>query len=277
MISRRELLQAAGALLLPGLPLAGVQVSGLERILNRANHGNWTKLPIGDLVARVGRQFIGTPYVASTLEKNLDHESCIVTLDGFDCVTFFETSLGIARMIRSSSNDLVVQVTLTRYRGGKLDGYPSRLHYTADWIRDNARKGVVQDLTPHLPGAQVFRHDIHFMSAKPQLYGQLKVHPDLIPAIAVAEKALNTATLHYVPKEGVAHIEPKLQNGDIIGITTSIDGIDCSHTGLIAIERGEARFLHASSTHKQVTLGPPLHEYLAGNSKSTGIMVARPL
>jgi hypothetical protein len=70
----------------------------------------------------------------------------------------------------------------------------------------------------------------------------------------------------------------RLGRGDIIGITTTIKGIDCSHTGMCYRHSdGSLRLLHASLTEKKVILDRTLSEYLASVSKHTGIMVARPV
>src|SRR2546422_91833 len=64
----------------------------------------------------------------------------------------------------------------------------------------------------------------------------------------------------------------------IVGITTTIDGLDCAHAGLCYREGdGALRLLHASTTRKAVTLDEDLATYLAGVSTHTGIIVARPL
>ncbi|KAA6304419.1 hypothetical protein EZS27_043932, partial [termite gut metagenome] len=34
-----------------------------------------------------------------------------------------------------------------RYRDGRMEGYTSRLHYVSDWINDNIRKGLIEDVT----------------------------------------------------------------------------------------------------------------------------------
>jgi muramoyltetrapeptide carboxypeptidase len=92
------------------------------------------------------------------------------------------------------------------------------------------------------------------------------------------ERNINARTMYYVPKTKVKAIEPKLQTGDIIGITTTIKGIDCSHTGLCyRDENGLLRFLHASLTKKQVMLDDELSVYLASVAKHTGIIVVRPV
>lgn len=255
--------------------------ASLRRLIADFDLDAQRNLPIGQRMDRIGIRLMGTPYVANTLETSDQAEICTVNLQGLDCVTFFETCLGLARMAalrQDTMADLVRQITLTRYRGGILDGYLSRLHYTSEWIADNQRRGNVADITPDLPGAARFEKRINFMSTHPDSYSQLKANPDWIPKIAEIEKRLTAATMFHVPKDKIATAEALLQTGDIVGITTSIDGIDCSHTGLChRDEQGDLRFRHASSSLKKVVLGPRLSEYVASVSKNVGVMIARPL
>jgi hypothetical protein len=252
-----------------------------DRLLNVAERKNWRKLPIGELVAEIGLELRGTPYVGGTLELADDREFCSINLLGLDCVTFFESALGFARMLKKGERTpeaMMAQVEYTRYRNGRVTDYTSRLHYTSDWFYNNEEKHVVKVVTRELKGAERFTHTVNFMSTHPNSYRQLKAKPALIPAITETERLINRRRMYYIPKEKVAAIEPQLRNGDIIGITTKIDGIDCTHTGLCYRDgQGTLRFLHASSTKKEVTLGDELSVYLAGVSKHTGIMVARPV
>lgn len=286
-MTRRELFAAAFA---TALPLQKALRSGQEprafrgedvlaRILGRAKAEGWKKLPIGERMGKVGLSLIDTKYEAFTLELWPDRETCIVNLRGLDCVTFFECSLGIARMIAKGDDkpeDLVREITLTRYRGGKLGNYTSRLHYTCDWMYDNAQKGTVRLLTPDLPGAAPFKEKVYFMSQKPDLYRQLKAQPSLVPSIAEQEEAINARQTFYVPLARIAEVEPLLQTGDIVGITKGQKGIDCAHTGMCyRDESGKLRFLHAGQTAGHVLLDARLKDYL-GNW-ATGAMFARPL
>ena len=253
----------------------------LARIIQEAETLLWYDHPIGDLTGLVGLRLRGTPYVAGTLELYEDREVCSANLLGLDCVTFYEAALGIARMIKtgqSSPEDLLGQFALMRYRGGEPGDYASRLHYTSEWFADNAKKGIVQVITADLKGAEKYAKRIDFMSTHTSAYKQLKANPEMVGEIEAAEKRLNQATRYYVPKGKIQQAESGLQTGDIIGITTSIKGLDVSHTGLCyRDEEGTLRLLHASLTHKKVVLDSALHSYLAGNKKQTGIIVARPL
>lgn len=247
-----------------------------------ARRERWQQQSIPEIMGRVGMELRGTPYVGSTLELYDDREVCSINLMGLDCVTLFENALAFARLLKSGKEllpeKMMEVVTFTRYRGGNITDYTSRLHYTTDWFHDNQVKKVVMDITKGLPGAERFTQVVNFMSTHPNSYRQLKANPALVPVIAEIESQINAREMYYVPKEKVAAAEPELKTGDIVGITTTIKGIDCSHTGLCyRDESGKLRLLHASLTKKEVTLDDELHTYLASVSKHTGIMVVRPL
>jgi len=252
-----------------------------ERLLARARERAWSERPIGDRIGAVGMALRQTPYVDATLELYADREVCSVNLRGLDCVTFFESALAFARMLKRGGRTpeaLLAEVTFTRYRGGRLTDYASRLHYTSDWLFDNDRKGVARLITGELPGAARFSKRVSYMSTHPEAYRQLRASPDLVRKIARVEAEINAREMDYVPKEKVADAEPLLQTGDIVGVTTTLDGLDCAHTGLCyRDEAGVLRFLHASTTRKAVILDGALATYLARVSTHTGIMVARPL
>ncbi len=68
-----------------------------------------------------------------------------------------------------------------------------------------------------------------------------------------------------------------LRDGDIIAFTTKTEGLDVSHVGIIIVDKGIVRLLHASSKAGKVTIDPlPLAEYLRKNRNITGGRVIRP-
>jgi len=297
-MTRRELLQyaALGAFGLFGASAIGASVEWVQeqlqhfkgqdvftRIMDKASAENWRKLPIGELMGKIAMELKGTPYVGFTLEVSKDSESCVVNLSGLDCVTFFEDSLCMARMIKkgkSSPGDLICEVQTTRYRGGKMGDFTTRLHYTTDWLVDNEQKGVIKILTPDLPGTEPFTQKVGIMSQHPENYRQLKAHPELIPALRLTEDKINGRSLKYLPMDKLKAAEPLLKTGDIIGVTTTEEGIDIAHTGLcIKDEQGVVHFMDASSSRRRmkVTLEPEISTCLNWSSKLTGVMFARPL
>jgi hypothetical protein len=256
----------------------------LKAIVDRATREKWIELATGDLMGKIAKELEGTPYVAHTLELSADREVCSVNLKGLDCVTFFETTLDLARMLKKggrTSQDLLKEVQFTRYRGGAVGDYSTRLHYTTDWFVDNQKKHVVKVLSD-LPGAEPFTQKVGFMSSHPDKYRQLAAHPELIAKIKRQEKTINSrSALKFIAMDKLAAIEPLLKTGDIVGICTSQPGIDIAHTGLIyRTEDGVAHFMDASSgkTKMKVTIEPgPISGALTWSSNLTGVMFARPL
>jgi hypothetical protein len=248
-------------------------------IVAMAKKQDWAALPIGEVVVKVGSQLKGLPYVGGTLEG--EPEVCRTSFSGLDCVTFFETSLCMARCIKkgtTSYDDFMNEVTFTRYRNGKLTDYTSRLHYTADWIANNEEKKVVQNITSTLKGNKPFPNfGVGFMSTNSKYYPALVSNPNLIPVISKQEKAVNQRKHPIIPKNAIAPIENDLQNGDIIAIATSKKGLDYAHTGMIYKDGVTTRFFHASSTKKIVMIDARLSDYINSVSHYLGIAIARPL
>jgi len=253
------------------------------RIVNKAVAKNWKALPIGQLIGKIAMELKGTPYVGFTLELSRDTEYCVVNLKGLDCVTFFEDSLCMARMIKhgkQTPEDLIREVEFTRYRGGKMGDFTTRLHYTTDWFADNEQKHVVKILTPELPGAEPFQQKVGIMSEHPENYRQLKAHPELNPVIKSIEEKINARSLMYLPMNKLAAAEHLLQTGDIVGVATAEHGIDIAHTGLcIKDDKGVVHFMDASSAPRamKVTFERDISKCLNWSDELTGVMFARPL
>jgi hypothetical protein len=222
----------------------------LRRILKKADEGNWRKLPIGELMGKIALELEGTPYESGTLELSADQEICSGNLDALDCVTFVETTLALARMVKRDKrtpSELLAEIQLIRYRGGKLGDYSSRLHYTSDWFADNEAKRIVQPLSK-LPGAEDFTQKVSFMTNNPGSYKQLSAHADLIEKMKSQEAIINQRSPKFIPMNKIASVEPFLKTGDIVGICTSMPGLDITHTGLVVRDaQGTPHFMDASS------------------------------
>ena len=249
-----------------------------QQLFDTADEQNWKRLSVGEIMAKAGATFVGTPYVGGTLETGTT-EHCTVNLQGLDCVTFFENMLAFARCVKKDTRGLEAmkeEVEWTRYRDGKCTGYTSRLHYTGDWIVNNVAKDVVFNITQKLGGV-VFPLHVDFMSKNPQYYKALQKEPDLVAVIADQERTLSARRHWYIPVEKIAGIESQLRSGDIIAIATSKQGLDYSHTGMISKSTdGVAHFLHASLAKKQVVLDDAISVYVRSVKTNLGISVLRP-
>jgi len=233
----------------------------------------------GDTLVTIGKTFLGTPYVAKTLEVG-DKESLVINLHGLDCTTYVENVLAFGCLLSSGKNSLDAfagMLEAIRYRDGELNGYPSRLHYFSEWIANNDKKGLVKDITADLGGHPITK-DINFMSTHRDLYPFL-ANEDNFLQIKASERYLNTRPIHVLAQDKVAASESLMQSGDIIALATSIEGLDVTHTGFaIRMPDGRIHLLHASSANGKVEISAlPLADYLKKIRNNTGIMVARPL
>jgi hypothetical protein len=238
----------------------------------------WAALPVGDVIVEVGKTFLGNEYVGHTLELPGD-ERLVVNLRGFDCVSFYETCLVFARCIkkqRLTFEDYKNELQFIRYRGGKIDGYPSRLHYTSDYFFDNEKKGVWKNITQEI-GGESFVKTVNFMSTHADAYAKLKETPAFVAVIVAQEAEIMKRKMFYVPKARVADAAEMMKNGDIIGITTTIEGMDVGHTGVAVRQGTQIHFMHAPIAGSRVQITDvPLADYLKKIKKHSGIMVVRP-
>ncbi len=160
-----------------------------NRLVAKARTGNWKALPIGERTAAVGQALVGTRYKHFTLEIDNRIESPSVNFQGVDCWTFFEIALSFARMLNEPQSNwtperLLHYIELDRYRGGECTGdYLSRLHYLEDWLYDNNRRGLVEDLTRDLGGRSV-PHSAREMSAGWRHYRYLAANRSLLGPLA---------------------------------------------------------------------------------------------
>ena len=231
-----------------------------------------------EAMAFIGKKFIGTPYTASTLEGT--PEMLTVNLDGMDCTTFIETVAAMAITIaenRNSWQDYLYNIENLRYRHGKMDGYSSRLHYISDWIVDNTHRGNIREVTDRLPGSAYQVKTLDFMTGHRDSYPALKdsMEFERMKSVEVGYRSHRFPYIKSAALQGKG-MASTLQSGDIIAFTTKTAGLDVSHLGIILIEDGVVRLLHASSKAGKVVVDPqPLAEYLRKNRNITGGRIIR--
>ncbi|WP_373513070.1 N-acetylmuramoyl-L-alanine amidase-like domain-containing protein [Persicitalea sp.] len=228
-----------------------------------------------ELTLCMAETFMGIPYVAHTLEGNAN-EQLVCRFDALDCTTLVDVSVALAL---AKKEDLTYEqflsiMTQLRYMGGVIDGYPSRQHYFLSWRNQGVASGLLNDVTEGLGGIS-YDKQINFMSGHADLYKGIDSETAL-NKIKDNEQAVNAEEYKYIPKTSVRNIESKLQDGDIIGITSTIAGLDCNHQGIVKMQKGRAYLVHASTTAKKVIESPePLADYLNSVKRHSGIIVLR--
>ncbi|MCM1348781.1 MAG: DUF1460 domain-containing protein [Firmicutes bacterium] len=204
------------------------------------------------IVAEAGSRFLGVPYVAGTLEG--EPEQLTVNTSELDCTTFVETALALAMTVesrRTSWRDYINNLEQLRYRGGRVNGYPSRLHYVSDWIVDNAHRGNLVEVTDRVGQTDSKIKTLDYMTQ----------HRDAYPALA---DSANYAGLKNVEvgfrSHKYSYIRPaslpsaRLKDGDVIALTTNMAGLDVTHLGIVKMVKGVPHLMHASLKQKKVVI-----------------------
>ncbi len=226
----------------------------------------------------IAKQFIGTPYVAHTLESQ--PETLTINMSQLDCTTFVETVMALAYTVgegRQSWRDFAYNLERIRYRDGKINGYASRLHYISDWILNNAHRGNFYEATNRIPNSDYQIKTIDFMSTHRKSYTALSDTTEY-ERIKNTEIGYHSHRFPYIKKSKLNKKSTKdaLKDGDIIALTCNTKGLDVSHLGIIIKINGIPHLLHASSKAQKVIEDPlPLYEQLNRGRNLTGIRVIR--
>lgn len=230
------------------------------------------------LVEFYARKFLGTPYVAHTLEA--DQEVLTINVHELDCLTFIETLYALTRATlagRYSWRDYAANIENVRYRGGTMGDYSSRIHYISEWIIDNHVRGNLVEVTPDLPHADYMVKNIDYMSRNPHQYQQLKNDSAMVEKIKRHE--LRNHRFPYLKRSWLNDkaVKAALRSGDFVTLVTKAEGLDVSHNGIIVVdEKGDPYLLDASMSGGKVMLqSKPLFKYLERSKSNIGIRVFR--
>ncbi|MGC2495881.1 N-acetylmuramoyl-L-alanine amidase-like domain-containing protein [Candidatus Binatus sp.] len=198
----------------------------------------------------VSRQFLGRPYQPDPLIGSADTpEVFTASLDGFDCVTYIETVVALARA--SNVDDFTDSLRDIRYEHGRIQ-WDRRNHYMTLWIRNNVRNGILKRVPmPAVPS--VSRERV------------LNVVPGLDP---------QRTRIKFVPKAAVPRLERHLQTGDLIFFVSTRKNLDTFHAGIIVRDGKKVSMRHASRSQASV-VEQELSDFLKAN-RMAGVIVVRP-
>jgi len=234
--------------------------------------------PIQQLVTEIALHFLGTAYVAGTLEKT--PEALRVYLDKTDCILFVEmctafalTAKGLRINQATKDNEFYLNpkpsikraepsydllcdnIRNMRYRKGQVEDYASRIHYTSEWILQNQTNGIVYEYTYEL--GEKIPLKFNYMSAHANQYKQLSDTAELRKIREMENHLTASGPYYYIPKAKLydPKIAAKIQSGDIICFQSPQgQGIDIAHVALAYWVNKELHFIHASYNEKKVVV-----------------------
>jgi len=198
----------------------------------------------------LSRHFLGHPYKANPLIGSADTaEVFTASLDGFDCVTYIETIVALARA--GNVDDFTEWLRQIRYQQGRIQ-WQRRNHYMTLWIRNNVRKGIIRPVsTPAVP----------ILSRERVL--------NVVPGLAARRTRVKC-----VPKPAVPRLEPYLQSGDLIFFASTRKHLDVFHGGII-VRDGKSLLMRHASRSQGFVVEQELREFLTAN-RMAGVIAVRP-
>ena len=198
----------------------------------------------------LSRHFLGYPYQSNPLIGSSDtREVFTASLDGFDCVTYIETILALARA--SDADEFVEWLRKIRYEHGRIE-WKRRNHYMTQWIRNNVREGLLRPISmPTVP-----------------TYSRERIL-SLLPGLAAQR-----ARVKCVPKSAVTRAGEHLRSGDLICFVSIRKNLDVFHAGIIVRDGKKLLMRHASRNRGSV-VEQELREFLKAN-RMAGVIVVRP-
>lgn len=283
----------------------------INRIYSHLLHTGNDSLP--DRIAIVSHYFLNKPYVAGPLGEGKQgrfDQNPLYRTDVFDCTTFVETTLALAKS--NDLNQFKHTINKIRYRDGDV-AYENRNHFVSvDWNVNNANNGYLRDMTDTFSvPAKIDETQIN----KPNWYHKkslrnVKLMRPLSPLEAqnlldqlhhnADQQQVITSRIHYLPvselfvqQEGKwtpnKNVFNAIPSGSIIEIIRShwdlTDKIgtylDVSHMGFAIRTPDGLMFREASISERQV-IDIPLTTYLAAYAQSPfaadiGINIEQPL
>ena len=224
----------------------GLNRRRVEQLLSKTEHDRST----GGRIDILSRHFLGHPYKSNPLIGSADTaEVFTASIDGFDCVTYIETIMALARA--SNVDDFVEWLRKIRYEGGRIQ-WKRRNHYMTLWIRNNVRNGILKPVSsPTIP----------ILSRERVL--------NVVPGLAAQRTKVKC-----VPKSAVPRLEPHLQTGDLIFFASTRKNLDTFHAGIIVRDGQRLLMRHATRSQGHV-VEQELSEFLKTN-RMAGVIVVRP-
>lgn len=234
----------------------------------------------GHYLARTARAQHGAKY--AEVAPRPGHETLRMELDAFECVSFIESAIAVARCGWSSETTescFMRELEASRYRSGHMGDYSTRLHYFTDWIGDNERRGRISNLTASFGGEPV-QKDFFYITQRVLKRAAMDATERtlLSHAMEATEARLSSARHSVLSRKSAPRVLNELRDGDLVAFVRDRPGLLVHHAGFVYWANGTPRLLHASSYHGRVVITVrDVTNYLLRRPERRGVIIVRPL
>ncbi len=198
----------------------------------------------------ISRHFLGRPYQTNPLIGSADSaEVFTASIDRFDCVTYIETVVALARA--STVDGFIEWLRKIRYERGRVQ-WDRRNHYMTLWIRNNVRERIIRRVSiTAVPIVSIER--------------VLNVVPRLAP---------QRIRIRCVAKRAMPQCAERLRSGDVISFVSTHKHLDVFHAGII-VRNGKRILMRHASRNQGGVVEQELNDFLKAN-RMAGVTVVRP-
>jgi hypothetical protein len=205
---------------------------------------------IGSRIEVLSRHFLGRPYQTNPLIGSADSaEVFTASIDRFDCVTYIETVVALARA--ATVDGFIEWLRKIRYESGRIQ-WDRRNHYMTLWIRNNAREAIIRRVSM-------------IAVTTVSIERLLNVVPGLAP---------KRISIRCVAKRAVSQCVGRLRSGDVISFVSTHKHLDVFHAGII-VRNGKRILMRHASRSQGAVVEQELSEFLKAN-RMAGVIIVRP-
>jgi len=227
------------------------------------------------------KEFSTVPYGAGG--SGCGSSQTLVNVKTMDCMTFVENiwALAFTRHIISrlpefpGDDDIfsiyIQNLNAIRYYNGMNNRNEDRIQYLTSAMIQLEKAGVLENALK-IEG-KALQKPIHYVTGNRAKFGGFSDWTFL----QSKESEMSQYTYFHISKEDIPRYASIAKNGDIVGLATTVSGLDVSHCGIITVDKGNVYMTHASSVKKQVCIAQDLESYLKTRTTISGIFVYRPV
>jgi len=200
-------------------------------------------------VESISGRFLGYPYLAHSLVGSVDTPEVFNdSLKGFDCVTYIESVMAL--VYANETGNYSSFLKRLRYSDGRVD-WRRRNHYMTQWLRNNARQGLVR------------RVGLRFSTTRKRRL------LNVVPGLPASRQSFSC-----IPKDKFSAVASQICSGDLVFFASTRSHLDVFHCGIL-IRQGEKWILRHASRRRGSVVDQDFASFLKEN-RMAGLMLARP-